>query len=84
MPRTRHPKTRVQLLAEALEALQVAEDSLSQIDLRTVTVKGDLRAKYSAGKQSVAATKQTLLDAIQSDIPTTMPSVSRRRVAETA
>lgn len=77
MPRTRHPKTRVQLLAEALEALQVAEDSLAQIDLRTVTVKGDLRAKYSAIREPVATAKQRALAAIQSDVPDSVPSVTR-------
>jgi len=82
MPRVKRPKTPVQLVAEALEALQIAEDSLAQIDLRRVTTRGDLRRTLSAARANTTAAKDAAMLALRSDgLPVADPAVRTARTA---
>lgn len=69
MPRTRHPRTRVQILAEALEAAQVVSERLAEINLSTTSPAGDLRKHIKTARELSRDQRDALLAALRLDVP---------------
>lgn len=68
-PRPRAPKTRVEHLADAVEALQAAQKSLGNVDLRKVPKTGGLRGKISNARTATDGALDAALEAIKADVP---------------
>lgn len=67
MPPRRRPKTRVESLVDALEALDKVSGVLNDIDLRTTT--GELRTALRASREQANALAKSLNNAVKADVP---------------
>lgn len=77
MPR-RRPKTRVDHLVDALEALEKASASLQAVNLRTTS--GDLRKKLRSSRELSTQARAELVEALRLDVPAPVSHIALQEV----